>query len=157
MKNLNNEKDEVFGDICEKLFIEAYGKDWIKLPEKHLEVDFKHKKQKVFGELKARKYEYNRCPDWMIGKNKIEVADKLYKTKVGFVIYNMFYDGLYKWVYSPEKVITDCNIREGGRLDRGKNELKPDYYYIKKECMIKCKKNVCAPRVIDPFIELLID
>ena len=157
MKNFNNENDEVYGDICEKLFIEAYGKDWIKLPGKHLEADFKHKKQRVFGELKSRKYEHNRCPDWMVGKNKIDLADKLYKKKVGFVIYNMFYDGLFKWVYSPEKVKTDCNIREGGRLDRGKNELKPDYYYIKKECMIKCKKNVCAPRIKDPFAELMIE
>tara|TARA_R110001606_G_scaffold203087_1_gene351218 strand:+ start:429 stop:902 length:474 start_codon:yes stop_codon:yes gene_type:complete len=157
MKKFNNENDEVYGDICEKLFIEAYGKDWIKLPGKHLEADFKHKKQRVFGELKSRKYEHNRCPDWMVGKNKIDLADKLYKKKVGFVIYNMFYDGLWKWVYSPEKVKTDCNIREGGRLDRGKNELKPDYYYIKKECMIKCKKNVCAPRIKDPFAELMIE
>ena len=71
-------------------------------------------------ELKSRNIKSNQYPDMMIGLNKINEAKYSYE-KADYHFLFLCKDGLYGWIYSPEKKL---NIRMGGRIDRGKDERK---------------------------------
>ena len=149
-----NQKDCDFGDECERLFLTKFGKKYNKT-DRFNEVDFIHKKKDIRCELKGRRYTFGHCPDWQISKSKMDKGKQLYDKGIDFFIYNMFYDGLYFWKYHPDKIKNDINIRWGGRVDRNKDEQKPDYHYIKSECMKKSKYQVNAPRQKELFDECI--
>jgi hypothetical protein len=79
-------------------------------------------------ELKSRRVPHDRYPDTMIGLNKIirAMKDEVNEYKFFF----LFTDGLYVWNFNRD----DFSIRQGGRRDRGKNEIK-DYAFIPYECL----------------------
>ena len=81
----------------------------------------------TFIELKSRNNEYNKYPSTMVGYNKIKIAEEdESKTKYKFLF--LFTDGLYEWEFEKDKYL----IKDGGRWDRGKNEIKK-YCYINIE------------------------
>jgi hypothetical protein len=78
----------------------------------------------TYYELKSRRCNHNTYPDTMIGYNKLQYA-RQYPDK-DYVFLFKFNDGLYKHIFVPEKKYT---LRQGGRHDRGKAEIK-QYAYI---------------------------
>jgi len=94
-------------------------------------IDFSSKD--CFIELKSRRCSKNTYPDTMIGINKIEFAKK--SDKPTYFCFS-FTDGLYYWKFDESEEKDVINYREGGRLDRGKDEIKP-YAYIKSEYLKK--------------------
>ena len=87
---------------------------------------FDYKGNKKVIELKTRTCEHTTYNTTMIGANKIEQA-RVYN-KMNFDVYFIFnfIDGIYYWKFTPENKLVK---QKGGRVDRGKNEIK-DYYYI---------------------------
>lgn len=75
-------------------------------------------------ELKTRRCNHNKYPDTMIGRNKVQYAYDNPNKK--FVFLFKFNDGLYRHDFNPE---LNYICREGGRRDRGKDEIKP-YIFI---------------------------
>jgi hypothetical protein len=94
-------------------------------------IDFTSKD--CYIELKSRRCEKNKYPDTMIGVNKIVFAEK--SEKPTYFCFS-FTDGLYYWKYDKEEVKDAVSYRDGGRLDRGKDEIK-EYAYIKCEYLKK--------------------
>ena len=91
---------------------------------------FDFKGENKYLELKTRKCSVKTYPTTMIGVNKVERAKSL-NENVYFIF--QFTDGVYCWKY-------DKNIqlmkREGGRTDRGYNEIK-QYFFISTQLLIK--------------------
>ena len=140
--------DEEWGEKCEELFLLTINM-YNKTKNKNCVYDFKHKKnEKNIAELKSRRYNFSWCPDWQISQHKFQQFKMLYNQGYKIIVYNLFYDGLYYWRYTPDKAIKECNYRFGGRDDRGKNERKP-YHYIKGEFMKKSRYNIKAPDLFD--------
>ena len=81
----------------------------------------------IIAELKSRRNKYSQYPDTMCGQNKIDQAEASYKLKKNkeYKFFFLFTDGLYCWDFDPNQYTT----REGGRNDRGSNEIKK-YSYI---------------------------
>jgi len=94
-------------------------------------IDFSSKD--CYIELKSRRCEKDKYPDTMIGINKINFAKK--SEKPTYFCFS-FTDGLYCWKYDEEEAEDAIRYRDGGRLDRGKDETKP-YAYIKCEYLKK--------------------
>jgi hypothetical protein len=88
-------------------------------------IDFSSKD--CYIELKSRRSEKDKYPDTMIGVNKIKFAEK--SDKPTYFCFS-FTDGLYCWKYSKEEAVDAISYREGGRCDRGIDEIK-EYAYIK--------------------------
>ena len=148
-------KDLNLGDFCEREFLRLYGKRYKKIANQFSVLDFKHRKKDILCELKARRYYFDGGTGdgaWQIGKNKIEKGIQLYNQGITFYIYMVFLDGLFFYRYDPDTFNDDLYIGKGGRVDRGKNEVK-DYYYIKKEKFKKAKRQFCVPNNYDknPF------
>lgn len=135
-------------------YLKKEDKNWRKTKDKYNIIDFRNKDKKIVGELKSRNYNNKDCQDWLIGKNKIERAKELYLIGYKIIFYFAFYDGIWSWEYTPEKIKTDASIRSGGRVDRGVNEIK-DYYYIINE-KLNFLTNKIKVKKIDPFEECLI-
>ena len=155
--NLRKTEDIKMGiELEEKFlkFLQEQDKKWFKTKDKYNIVDFVNEDKKIIGELKSRKYICGHCEDWMIGVNKIQRAKELHKKgyKVGF--YFAFYDGIWKWRYSPKNVRIDTTIRDGGRVDRNINEIKK-YYYIPNNKMKFITDKIKVPK-IDPFPECVL-
>ena len=75
-------------------------------------------------ELKSRRCGVNTYPDTMVGLNKLNYAKKHPDKQIIFCF--NFNEGLYYHMYTPDK---EYSIREGGRNDRGKAEIKA-YFFI---------------------------
>ena len=72
----------------------------------------------------------------MVGYNKIKIAeDDETKTKYKFLF--LFTDGLYEWEFEKDNYL----IKDGGRWDRGKNEIKK-YCYINIENLKLLNKDI---------------
>ena len=87
---------------------------------------FDFKGRNKFIELKSRNNTYDKYPTTMIGCNKLNDARNY--DNLNFDVYFVFnfIDGIYYWKFTPENKLVK---QKGGRVDRGKNEIK-DYYYI---------------------------
>ena len=77
-----------------------------------------------YFEVKSRRNNYDKFTDTMVGYNKIKwIKDNNIKDAYFVFVFN---DGNYYYKYNPnDNFITGM----GGRMDRGKSELKK-YYYI---------------------------
>ncbi len=84
-----------------------------------------------YFEIKSRRFNHNKYKTTMIGKNKIDYANK-YPDKTFYFIF-VFDDGIYYYKYNIEDKL-ETSI--GGRCDRGINEYKL-YYYIPINYLIK--------------------
>ena len=102
----------------------------------------------TFIELKSRNNEYNKYPSTMVGYNKIKIAEEdESKTKYKFLF--LFTDGLYQWEFEKDKYL----IKDGGRWDRGKSEIKK-YCYINIENLKLLNKDIINEKAKKPiFIE----
>lgn len=100
----------------------------IKLSKFHT-MDFKSDNK--YFEIKSRRFNHNKYETTMIGKNKIDYAQK-YNDNTYYFIF-VFEDGIYYYKYNINDKL-ECYI--GGRKDRGKSEYKP-YYYIPINYLIK--------------------
>lgn len=97
---------------------------------------FDYSCKNCYVELKSRRCNHNTYPDTMVGKNKLDYASNTDK-EVYFVF--SFFDGMYYWKYNTEDLANgNVSFRKGGRVDRGKDEIK-DYAYIKTSCLSKIK------------------
>ena len=92
--------------------------------------EFDFKGDNKYIELKSRRNKYNKFSSTMIGLNKIEKASTLDEYVYFFFC---FEDGLYYWLYDKDY---ELEIRQGGRWDRGKPEIK-FYAYLPIEMLIK--------------------
>lgn len=97
--------------------------------------DFVNEFKNIFFELKGRNNTYNKYPTTMIGYNKVLECIKNKQNKYYFVF--KFTDGLYYCRYS-KKLIKQCEIKRGGRCDRGKAEFK-QYLFIPINLLKKIK------------------
>ena len=103
--------------------------------------DFYNDENRLYIEIKARRCQVNTSSSSMIGMNKINKA-KILKRK-NFNIYFFFYFtntdfkecDLYYWEFKLSD-IDKCETKTGGRIDRGKNEIKK-YFYIPTNLLIK--------------------
>ena len=134
-------------------FLQKQDKNWFKTTDIYNVIDFVNKDKKIIGELKSRKYICSHCEDWQIGINKIQKAEALRTRGYKVIFYFAFYDGVWSWEYSPENLRADATIRNGGRVDRMKNEIKK-YYYIRNEKMKLLTNEIKVPK-IDPFPECI--
>lgn len=95
--------------------------------------DYVNKNKDIFFELKGRNNTYNKYPTTMIGYNKVLECIKNKNNAYYFVF--KFTDGIYYCKYS-KKLLKKCDIRKGGRCDRGKAEYKK-YVFIPIELLKK--------------------
>ena len=92
--------------------------------------EFDFKGDNKYIELKSRNNNYNKYPTTMIGYNKIKKALELNEDV--YFIFN-FTDGIYYYKFDRDK---ELEIKQGGRRDRGRPEIK-DYYFIPIEILQK--------------------
>ena len=87
----------------------------------------------VIAEVKTRRCKHNQYPTTMIGHNKIKAAIENHENFT-YDFFFVFSDGLYKWrFWGKDDEESMCyTIGNGGRLDRGYNEIKK-YAYINIE------------------------
>ena len=115
-------EDDLFSKIKDK-----YGENICKTAN-NCRVDYES--EDVLIELKSRRNTYSKYPTTMISKSKIDYMLKSGKKSI--CLFN-FTDGLYNIEISPE-IISQFELREGGRRDRGRPEL-TQYYYIPIEIL----------------------
>lgn len=92
-------------------------------------IDMVSKDNKNRLELKSRNITHKQYPDLMIGLNKINEAKKFY-SEADYHFLFLCKDGLYGWIYSPDKKL---NFRRGGRTDRGKDEIRDQAFIPSKD------------------------
>ena len=92
--------------------------------------EFDFKGDNKYIELKSRRNKYNKFSSTMIGLNKIEKASTLDEYVYFFF---SFEDGLFYWLYDKDY---ELEIRQAGRWDRGKAEIK-FYAFLPIEMLIK--------------------
>jgi len=139
---MNNilKKDINFGDKKENEILEILRLNFdntLKKTSNFFIFDFKS--DNIYIELKSRRISKNKFNDTMIGKNKLDYAKESDK-----IIYFVFYftDGLYYWKYNKEDIDNNnITFREGGRKDRGCDELK-NYGFIKTNILKKLENNI---------------
>ena len=110
------------------LFEKHFGIKFAKL-DKYNTFDFSSVDKKILIELKSRRVDKNQYPSTMVGYNKIKKA--VQNLAQGREVYFTFAFKDYICYYKFEEVNKSW-IRDGGRCDRGKQEIKP-YYYIPTE------------------------
>ena len=115
-------EDDLFSRIKDK-----YG-DNICKTEKNCRVDYSD--DDVLIELKSRRNTYNKYPTTMISKSKIDYMMKSGKKSI--CLFN-FLDGVKEIEITPE-IISQFQLKKGGRFDRGRPELN-QYYYIPIELL----------------------
>lgn len=123
-------------EIQVKPIIEEYFN--IKLNHTHIyhEYDFVSEDCISYFELKGRNVKHNQYSDTMIGYNKIKKIKELNKkSKIYFVF--KFTDGIYYCRYN-KKIKNNSIIKNGGRCDRGRPEIKK-YLFIP----INLLKKIC--------------
>lgn len=132
-------QDKKFGNKYEDLLLqyfldnpELHGEDIKKTKNKYNVVDYIN--DKWVCELKSRRYSIHDFADLMIGKNKIEEAEKAYKNEnhKSYRFYFTMKEGIYYWdfQYNPENDEDDMiyYFGMGGRTDRGIDERKECAY-----------------------------
>jgi len=119
-------EDDLFSTIKNK-----YGENICKTA-KNCRVDYEN--EDVLIELKSRRNTYSKYPTTMISKGKIDYMLKSGRRSI--CLFN-FIDGLYNIEITPE-IISQFELREGGRWDRGCPELN-QYYYIPIEILTELK------------------
>jgi len=107
------------------LFEEHFGIKFIKL-NKYNEFDYGSIDEKIYIELKSRSNEKEKYPTTMVGYNKVEKAIQLISE--GCDVYFTFAFTDCTCYYKFEDENTEW-IQDGGRIDRGRNEIKK-YYFI---------------------------
>ena len=118
---------------------------WISRPEYSV-IDFSHTSKNKQAELKSRKFKSSAFPDWQIGANKIqEMVDN---PNTEYIVYFLFYDGLFYWKFHWTKLMTDCEYRMGGTIKRGRDETKKNVF-IRKECLTKLTDKIKYPEDFD--------
>lgn len=87
----------------------------------------------IIAEVKTRRCKHNQYPTTMIGHNKIKEAIDNHDNFT-YDFFFVFSDGLYRWrFWDKDDEDSMCySIGNGGRTDRGYNEIKK-YAYIKIE------------------------
>jgi hypothetical protein len=126
--NYGLEKEKENLEIIKSVF----DKSLQKVKDKYYCFDFSC--DSCYVELKSRRCDSFQYKDTMVGKNKLDYASKM--TRPVFFVFG-FNDGLYYWKYNKEDLDNgNVEIRKGGRVDRGFDELK-DYGFIKTEILIK--------------------
>jgi hypothetical protein len=131
-------KDENFGKKYEDLLLEYFLKEKThgdtikKTKSKWNVVDYIN--DKWVCELKSRRYSINDFSSLMIGKNKIEEAEREYKLD-NHKLYRFYFtmkEGVYYWDYEPNPEDENEDVKYyfamGGRNDRGKDERKETAY-----------------------------
>ena len=138
------EIDANCGDKCEKIVIiklQTYFNNKLTKLDYYDNFDFIDDKQEIYIELKSRRCKIDIYNTAMVGMNKINMAKILSRKKknVYFCFYFTDIDysaaELYYWKYNIvelDKVI----FKNGGRIDRGKKEIKK-YAYIATNLLIK--------------------
>ncbi len=136
-------KDLRFGLLSEQMVIKQikdnFGDDYEKIKDKFHPYDFKDKNDNYI-ELKTRRCFHNTYPTTMIGYNKLKYASD--RPHCNFKFLFKFNDGLYFHEYHHDK---PYEIKNGGRWDRGKNEIS-EYAYIPINELIKVQKQVCTQK-----------
>jgi hypothetical protein len=117
--------DLIYGEHNEQLAKQIIINHWelnnlIKLDKFH-HMDFET--DKYYFEIKSRRFRHTKYTSTMVGFDKIEYARKSEK-EVFFIF--MFTDGIYYYKYDEKDSFETCM---GGRLDRGRREIR-NYYYI---------------------------
>ena len=115
-------EDDLFSRIKDK-----YGENICKT-EPNCRVDYCD--DDVLIELKSRRNTYNKYPTTMISKSKIDYMMKSGKKSI--CLFN-FLDGVKEIEITPE-IISQFELKKGGRFDRGRPELN-QYYYIPIELL----------------------
>lgn len=130
------QKDLKFGEAKENdiqaVINDAFKCKSEKLPPFH-PFDFKDLQANTYYEHKGRRNEYNKYSTTMIGSNKIDFINKHPDNDYVFIF--GFTDGNYYIKYNKE-LFDNFEIKKGGRLDRGRPEIK-DYLYIPIEQLSK--------------------
>ncbi len=118
---------------CETLKVlqEKFGSDLTKTVGQFNRFDFISSNCLI--ELKSRRCGVNTYPDTMVGLNKLTYARKHTDKKVIFCF--NFNEGLYYHIFNQEK---EYSIREGGRNDRGRAEIK-SYFFINSTDLLPIK------------------
>lgn len=118
--------------------------------EKHLNVKltptgkydtFDYIGENIYIELKTRTNKRRKYPTTMIGYNKITEGLALLKKNKKVILAFKFTNGLF--IYElKENTLTngDMSIAQGGRRDRGYNEIKSQYAYIDVEKLKRVMK-----------------
>ncbi len=133
-----NHTDIQYGNECEISLYDSikkrFGDDIAPTTEKYCLYDYQNADTLI--ELKSRRVKKNTYPDTMIGQNKIDYF--LNQNKKCFCVFN-YTDGAYFIEITPENVKM-FNTRNGGRVDRGRPE-------IKKYCFIPVNllEPLCTP------------
>ena len=115
-------EDDLFSKIKDK-----YGENICKT-KNSCRVDYES--EDVLIELKSRRNTYRKYPTTMISKGKIDYMMKSGKKSI--CLFN-FMDGVKELEINPE-IISQFELKKGGRFDRGRPELN-QYYYIPIELL----------------------
>ena len=125
--------DQVFGQEKEKELLPILSKYFnFVLKPKHRYFVFDYECDTAFIELKSRRGIRTEYPTTIVGKNKIDYADKCNKDV--YFVFN-FSDGLFYWKYDKEEIGKRVKIGLCGRVDRGKREIK-EYCFVDVELLI---------------------
>jgi hypothetical protein len=95
--------------------------------------DFISSDKTIYIELKQRNCKRTTYPTTMIGMNKINKSLELLKDNKSVKLVFKFTDGLYYYEFNG--LSEECEIKSGGRCDRGYAEFK-QYYFIPVEKLI---------------------
>ena len=136
--------DENYGEKAEKTAIiqlqQHFNFTLIKL-DYYNPFDFYNETERVYIELKSRRCQINTYESTMVGMNKINKAKILARknNSVYFCFYFTKSDysecDLYFWKFNLIDY-DKCEFKAGGRVDRGKSEIKK-YCYIPVSLLIK--------------------
>ena len=137
MTNQLLKKDLKFGDKKENSLIPQINKYFncnVIKTKPFYEFDFIDKKLKLLFEVKGRRNDKNKYYDTMIGANKITEGFKMIKE--GYKVYFVFdFTDFTSYYELSETSINKNWYRQGGRQDRGKDEIKK-YCFIPNHLLI---------------------
>jgi hypothetical protein len=137
-KEINRKNDLIFGFKSEDLVLQdlkkMFGSNVKKTPQYHQYDYIVEGIIPKYIELKTRRNSSIKYDDTMMPKNKLDYADK--NDDKEFYFFFKFTDGLFYQKYNKDY---NYNIREAGRCDRGKEELK-QYGFVKSKDLICCSK-----------------
>ena len=136
--------DTDYGEIAKKkaiIQLQNFSKITLIKLDYYNTFDFYNEEQQLYIELKSRHCQVNTYTSTMIGMNKLNKAKILSRKKCN--IYSFFYFtntnysecDLYYYKFNIDE-LDQLIYKSGGRIDRGKNEIKK-YAYIPITLLIK--------------------